>query len=353
MAFQFVSVANVQYPYLYQRFLDGVKLLEFDLGWMLSASCVVDIYFHDRLLFATVGPIVVIVLLGLTYTIALRRNRRSQRAIQNVKHRHLYAALYLTFLVYANVSSLLFQTFSCEHLDDGKYYLRADYRIECDSAKHEMFQVYAGFMIVLYTVGIPYFYVILLFKNRDVLVQDAPSRNNCFRVRSTSSLWSPYKPSVFYFEVIECARRVLLAGVVVFFNPGTASQIAVALILAFAFAIISESLDPYTSKWDTWLSRAGHVVVFVSVYVALLWKVDVSTERHDSQQAFEVILVIFNACMIATVVIETTVMACSLECLSSKRREGDTMPDIYPRFRSMKWLVSRDVSLWQEELEEP
>ncbi|CAM9811107.1 unnamed protein product, partial [Ascophyllum nodosum] len=139
-------------------------------------------------------------------------------------------------------------------------------------------------MIVLYTVGIPYFYAILLFKNRDVLVQDAPFRNNCSRVRSTSRLWSPYKPSVFYFEVIECARRVLLAGVVVFFNPGTASQIAVALILAFAFAIISESLDPYTSKWDTWLSRTGHVVVFVSVYVALLLKVDVSTERHDSQR---------------------------------------------------------------------
>ena len=72
---QFVSVANVQYPHEYQRFLDGVKLLDVDLGWMLSASCVVDIDFHDRLLFATIGPIAIIILLGMTYYIAARRNR--------------------------------------------------------------------------------------------------------------------------------------------------------------------------------------------------------------------------------------------------------------------------------------
>ena len=57
-----------------------------------------------------------------------------------------------------------------------------------------------------------------------------------------------------YFEVIECARRVLLVGVVVFFNPNTASQVAVTLVLAFIFVVLSESLDPYVSKWDTWLT---------------------------------------------------------------------------------------------------
>ena len=49
-----MSEANVQYPHEYQRFLKGVKLLDFDLGWMISASSVIDIDFHDRLLFATI-----------------------------------------------------------------------------------------------------------------------------------------------------------------------------------------------------------------------------------------------------------------------------------------------------------
>ncbi|CAN0068490.1 unnamed protein product [Ascophyllum nodosum] len=165
-------------------------------------------------------------------------------------------------------------------------------------------------MMIVYTLGIPAFYATLLIRNHDILAKDEASRNDCPRVLSTSSLWRPYKPTVFYFEVVECARRVLLVGVVVFFNPNTVSQIAVTLILAFTFVVITEILDPYTSTWDTWLSRTGHVVVFFSVYVALLLKVDVSSERRDSQRTFEMILLFFNGCMIAAVVIEALLMLC-------------------------------------------
>ena len=336
-------MANVHYPHVYQRFLDGVKLLNFDLGWMLSASCVVDIDFHDRLLFATLGPIIVLVFLGLTYKIAVGINRQSQRAVQNVRLKHLSAVLLTTFLVYAHVSSILFQTFACEHLEDGKFYLRADYRIECDSTKHEKLQVYAGFMMMLYTVGIPVYYVTLLFKNRDVMIHSGARRNNDSGILPTNSLWKPYKPSVFYFEVIECIRRVLLAGVVVFFNPNTASQISVTLTLAFIFVVISESLDPYASKWDTWLSRTGHVVVISSVYVALLLKVDVSSERHSSQYTFEMVLLLLNGCMIAAIAIEAFLMACALECSSSRGQEGGIEPEPHPRFRSSRPTLSRIV----------
>ena len=340
---QFVSVANVQYPYEYQRFLDGVKLLDFDLGWMLSVSCVVDIDFHDRLLFATIGPIIVILMLAMTYYIAVRRDHRSEGAVQNVQHKHLSAVLLLTFFVYSNVSSMLFQTFACEHLEDEQFYLRADYRIECDSAKHEKLQLYAAIMIIVYTFGIPVFYATLLLKNRDILKTDETSRNNCSRVLPTSSLWRPYKPGVFYFEAIECIRRALLVGVIVFFNPNTASQIAVTLILAFTFVVISESLDPYASRWNTWLSRTGHVVVFFTVYVALLLKVNVSSERRDSQRAFEVVLVVFNVCMIVAVIIQALVMTCSLEGLVGRRRDDGILPDAYTRFRPMRWLVGRTI----------
>lgn len=123
----------------------------------------------------------------------------------------------------------------------------------------------------------------------------------------------PYKPSVFYYEVIECVRRIFLAVVVVFIEPNTSAQIAVALMMAFIFVVISEGLAPYASQWDAWLSRMGHAVVFVSMYVALLLKVDVSDERAESQRIFEAILISAHACMISVVVVETVVVTCSLK----------------------------------------
>ncbi|CAM9320022.1 unnamed protein product [Ectocarpus sp. 12 AP-2014] len=218
--------------------------------------------------------------------------------------------LLLVFLVYSSVSSLVFQTFACDQLDGGGEYLRADYRIECDSSKHQGFRVYAGFMILLYPVGIPAFYGALLFRDRDVLEKDPDGREDPPRVASISNLWQPYRPSVYCYEVIECGRRILLTGLVVFIYPNTAAQIAITLIMTVVFAVLSEALHPYAQAWDTWVSRVSHAVVFMSVYVALLLKVDVSDEKGSSQKVFEAVLVTAHACMILAVVVETILLGC-------------------------------------------
>ncbi|CAM9207691.1 unnamed protein product [Laminaria digitata] len=319
---QFTSVANVTYPDVYQRFLGGLDVFNFDLSWVLSAGCAIDADFHDRLLMSTIGPIIALLFLGGTYAAATRINRGEAEPLQVIWNRHVSMVLLLTFFVYSSVSSTLFKTFACEKLEDGKNYLRADYRLECDSSKHKAFQVYAGFMIVVYTVGIPAFYGVLLFRDREVLRRGRADLGEAARVTLTSDLWRPYKPSVFYYEVIECARRVLLAGVVVFIYPNTAAQIAITLLMAFVFVVVSEGLAPYASRWDTWLSRMGHAVVYVSMYVALLLKVDVSDERAGSQKVFEAVLVAAHACMILVVVMETVVLACALRV---QQRDGPSL----------------------------
>ncbi|CAN0363396.1 unnamed protein product, partial [Scytosiphon promiscuus] len=239
-------IANVTYPHVYQRFLDAVNVLNFDFGWIsqLSVGCLFDIGIHGRLLIATIGPIIVVMFLGLTYVVATKARKRSAEALHLIRHKLVSIVLLLTFLVYSSVSSILFQMFACDDVGDGKKYLRADYRVECDSSKHIAFQIYAGFMIFLYTVGIPALYASLLFRDRAVL-KDEVSREASQRTQSFSDLWTPYKPSIFYYEVIECGRRVLLTGTVVFIYPDTSAQIAVTLIIAFVFAMISEGLAPF------------------------------------------------------------------------------------------------------------
>ncbi len=296
---------------MYERFLDGLKVFNFDLSWVLSAGCIFDVDFHGRLLMATIGPIVAMLFLAVAYLAAARIHRSAPETLQNVWSRHVSMVLLLTFFVYSSVSSVLFMAFACEDLDDGKNYLRADYRIECDSPRHRGFQVYAVFMIGVYTVGIPVLYGMFLFRDREILRRDMAQREESSHVSSTVNLWKPYKPSAFYYEVIECARRVSLAGMVVFTYPNTAAQIAISLLMAILFAIASEGLDPYASRWDTWLNRIGHATVYLSMYVALLLKVDVSNERATGQTVFEAFLIAAHACLILVVVVETILLACA------------------------------------------
>lgn len=82
-----------------------------------------------------------------------------------------------------------------------------------------------------------------------------------------------------YHEVIECWRRILLTGAVVFIFPNDAAEMAKTILIAFCLLAVFKVLAPYTSECDMGRSRGGHVIVFLGVFDLLVLKVDVSGER--------------------------------------------------------------------------
>lgn len=220
---QFASLANVTYPKPYEDFLKIVDTVNVDLGWMVSAGCIWSgIDFHDRLLFSTVGPLGVLVLLAVTFKIASARIQATSSGgtgaiARDPRNVHMSALLMLTFVVYSSVSSIVFRTFSCEMLDDGKEYLRGDYRIVCTDQKHRRFNTYAGMMIAVYPVGIPLFYAALLSQRRGMTATGVSNRSNCTPV---ADLWEAYRPERFYYEV-RTGKAISHCCVIVPLNPLT------------------------------------------------------------------------------------------------------------------------------------
>lgn len=84
--------------------------------------------------------------------------------------------------------------------------------------------------------------------------------------------------------MVECFRRVALTGLAVFIYPDSSAQLAIVLLLATFFMVLSEVLSPFARSLEMWLYRAGHYVIFASMYLALLLRVDVSNERAQSQE---------------------------------------------------------------------
>ena len=82
------------------------------------------------------------------------------------------ALLFLVlFLIYPSTSASIFATFQCEELSDGTRWLRADLSIDCDSTTHTGFSVYAALMILVYPIGTPILYYVLLRRSRAALDQ--------------------------------------------------------------------------------------------------------------------------------------------------------------------------------------
>ena len=89
--------------------------------------------------------------------------------------------------------------------------------------------------------------------------------------------------------------------------------------------IVSEAMAAHASPWDTWCSRMGHAIVFTTIFLALLLKVDVSGERASSQEVFESVLIAAHACLVLIVMIE------AIAALMAWRQE--VIEDIAPRIR--------------------
>ena len=99
----FPSVSSVDFPPLYSRFLSSIDFVNFDIGSVFSASCLLPgVSFYHRLLLTTLAPLVLALVLVLTYHMAKRRAGTGPESVLAKKvawSRHLAAGLLLTFLV--------------------------------------------------------------------------------------------------------------------------------------------------------------------------------------------------------------------------------------------------------------
>ncbi|CAN0339311.1 unnamed protein product, partial [Laminaria digitata] len=158
----------------------------------------------------------------------------------------------------------------------------------------------------VYPVGIPAVFTFWLARNRQELVK--PGRDGMLQLQHGSDLWAANKPSRFYYELVECARRITLTGIAVFVLPNSPAQIAIVLLLAVVFLFVSESMAPFQKSVDMGLYRWGNGIILASMYVALLLKVDVSNEESDTLTVFAAVLIAANICMVLTVFVQSAIL---------------------------------------------
>ena len=233
------------------------------------------------------------------------RNSPSIQGKRVARNKHLAVGLFILFMVYSSVSYTIFQTFVCDTLDSGVTYPRADYNLVCWTGTHVAYTTYAGIMIVVYPVGIPVVFAGALFKNRDSIKRAEETTHRTQvppEAEAIKDLWAPYKRSRYYYEVIECGRRIALTGLAVFIYPGSTAQVAIEALLAFVFSSISEILSPFTDSLDAWLYRSGTWVIFLSMYLALLLKMEAADEESHSQDVFAGLLIVAHVGMILVVI---------------------------------------------------
>lgn len=303
---KFDAIAGDVYPELYKTFISNLSPIMLDLEFIFSYSCLITNDFYGRLVFATITPLLVVVVLAGSYFIGQFRNRCSESAMRQLRHKHQAALLYVAFLVYSPVSYSIFKTFGCDELDDENTYLRADYSLSCSTSRHSWYEAYALIMVGVYPVGIAAVFAWLLFLYRRDLTRS--DRETLAHLTPLRGMWAPYKPSLYYYEVVECGRRISLTAIAAFVLPNSTAQVSIALLFAMVFVFISEVLSPFQKGVDTGLHRWGNGIVVASMYVAFLMKIQVGYETTGYLLTFAGVLVAANIFMVVVVLLQTRLL---------------------------------------------
>ena len=105
------------------------------------------------------------------------------------------------------------------------------------------------------------------------------------RTHELSFLFSAYSPRVYWFEVFEVIRRILLSGVLVLFGAGSTVQSAFSILICFGSITVYSVYSPLLDEEANFLQWMAQVQLFLVLLSILLMKADIADDS-DADQAY-------------------------------------------------------------------
>ena len=286
-------VYDVYLPAVVRTLLQFFQLLiSFGLEGV-PLACVGAVGFHRELLYWTIAPLIAFAIAVLIlYAQAWMRKQQHQTASE-LSHfeRVLPIFLRIAFLAYPMVTSIAFEAFSCHVFDDGAgSWLVADVSVQCGTPEHVAIEQTAWVAIILYPIGLFVTNAFLLFSARRAIVSKQPTSLS----RALGFLYREYTPIMFFWELMEMARRFVLVGVFVVgpYSRGSLTQIGLAALTSMVFFFVQQNAEPFKKRTDNYVALAASFsligVFFCCVYlkISTLTELDqistlLSVEQHE------------------------------------------------------------------------
>jgi hypothetical protein len=219
-------------------------------------ACVGD--YRSRLWFASTWPIALVVVAFMGFVVwglaVLRtssdENARARtfgetlrRALQLV----LSVTLMLTFLVVPSISTQIFRTFLCDSFEydgdtgEARRYLRADLTVSCESADYSATRRTAMGLLVLWPIGVPAMYALLIRASREALLKDISTPIG----EATAFLSADYTIEAYWWEPVEMLRKLVLTGwVLLIGEQAEQRRVLIAILVSVVFLALRLTLQP-------------------------------------------------------------------------------------------------------------
>ena len=184
----------------------------------------------------------------------------------------------LAFLLYPVLCMRLLQLFHVASYDEARV-MHDDTRVHLQELRR--WQAGGLGYVALFVAGIPAAFFACLwrevkpcFTSRPVDVNSADAVARVAREQRVfvryGLLFSKYKPSCWWYEVVEMPRKLLLVGSIIFVASGTVGQIVYAIAVALASVLVLTYFAPYADRRLSAVAWVCSVCTMLTLNCALL-----------------------------------------------------------------------------------
>ena len=122
--------------------------------------------------------------------------------------------------------------------------MRDDLRIQCGSREHQQATSLASLAIVLYPIGVPMLYFLLLRSAQAAITMDRPTHLSS----ALSFLHRDFEARMYCWEIAEQFKKLFLVGIMVWVANDTIVQLGVAMVFTMIFMLFSSIAEPYRKQ---------------------------------------------------------------------------------------------------------
>jgi hypothetical protein len=230
--------------------------------------------------------------------------------------------------------------FNCRSLSTELRVLTKDYTVDCDTATHKLYEIVAGAVTTVFSLGVPLVLVVLMVQRmREYISSDETDRfvarhvadelqlddkiaadaiRDVMMRREYSFLVNAYKPRYYFWEGYDMIRKLLLVGMLIVAGvhtndstdscasckpytissyhgaragQGSSAQLFVGLCISVACLAAQIRCEPYKHDEDNWFKTATEIQILLTLVVALILKsITAASEERLPKQFYDICL---------------------------------------------------------------
>ena len=169
------------------------------------------------------------------------------------------------FTVHPNIVQQMFNDFNCDDVD-GQSVVYTDMTIQFWKSAHTFWSLFVALpSIVVWGLGIPFFALILMFRERKTLDEIVTKEKFGF-------LYAGYQNQFFYWEIVIMYRKIAMIFISVFITPyGVIVQAMIVFLLMIIFLILTLKKKPYLALSLNELEAVSLVTSTISIYCGIFF----------------------------------------------------------------------------------